>query len=82
MLRSFYNDVILCETVMVNHSISHNLGHYPEVLHGGYDYFYAKFIFKLLSGDKFDPNRIFFHSPHRSRSSTRSTSTWLDKTEK
>lgn len=59
-------------------SVPQDFGHLLEFSPIRFDYNYAKFIFKLLSDENFDPNSIFFHFAHP----TQSTSTSLTTTTK
>jgi hypothetical protein len=56
-------------------SIPQDLGHLLEISRSRFDYSYAKFIFKLLSDENFDPNSIFFHFARSLLSTSTSTTT-------
>ncbi len=45
-------------------SITQDLGQFLEFSQEGFDYSYARFLFRLLSNINFDPNAIFFHFAH------------------
>lgn len=54
-------------------SVPHDLGHFLEFPHNGFDYAFARLLFRISPDVNFDPNAIYFHFPRPSSSLNRTS---------